>query len=269
MQHRYTGDVGDFGKFGLLRKLCNGRPALKLGVVWYLTDSGNETKADGKHVRYLEGVCHSALQKRFRSCDTELYDALRRLLIDADGKVAAERRLITTIEGGGVLPDGTVFFSETLTDEEGTSRSEWLGRALEKTDKVEVIFIDPDNGIQTQSRRTMGPKHALWSEIEAFARRGQTVVVYHHLNRSVPHEEQIRLLHREFQKRMPNGFETFYVVFRRGTRRVFFVAAAPLHRNVVASRLSEMLGGEWAKRRHFLPEISHAGASPSGERRQR
>ena len=39
MQNRYTGDIGDFGKYGLLRALCS--PVgeiqrLQLGVVWYL-----------------------------------------------------------------------------------------------------------------------------------------------------------------------------------------------------------------------------------------
>ena len=34
MQDRYVGDIGDFGKYGLLRALC-GRD-LYLGVVWYL-----------------------------------------------------------------------------------------------------------------------------------------------------------------------------------------------------------------------------------------
>ena len=257
MQNRYIGDVGDFGKFGLLRKLCHGTPPLKLGVVWYLTDCGNETAADGKHVGYLEGQCRSALQKRFRSCDPALYDALRRLLLDADGKVVAERRLIVTIENGGVLPEGTVFFGETLKHKDGTSRSEWHKRGLKKTAEEDVMFIDPDNGIQSQSSRTTGPKHALWSEIKAFAGDCRTVVVYHHLHRSAPHVEQIKLLRREFQKHMPKGFETFCMLFRRGTRRVFLVAAAPPHRHVVADRLSEMLSGEWVNRGHFLRELSY------------
>ncbi len=41
MQNQYVGDVGDFGKVGLLRALTGVYPAatppLKLGVVWYLT----------------------------------------------------------------------------------------------------------------------------------------------------------------------------------------------------------------------------------------
>ena len=55
MQDRYAGDVGDFGKFGLLRTLCElNAPQLKLGIVWYLVpeESHNE---DGKHTKYLNG----------------------------------------------------------------------------------------------------------------------------------------------------------------------------------------------------------------------
>ena len=33
MQNRYVGDIGDFGKYGLLRALYHGR---QLGVAWYL-----------------------------------------------------------------------------------------------------------------------------------------------------------------------------------------------------------------------------------------
>lgn len=54
MQDKYTGDVGDFGKFGLLRVLCgqNDASTLSLGVVWYLAaiESPNN---DGKHIKYL------------------------------------------------------------------------------------------------------------------------------------------------------------------------------------------------------------------------
>lgn len=49
MQNRYTGDIGDFAKYGLLRALGEGN---KLGIVWYLypDESHNE---DGKHTAYL------------------------------------------------------------------------------------------------------------------------------------------------------------------------------------------------------------------------
>ena len=74
MQDRYTGDVGDFGKYGLLKALCQGAanavgPALSLGVAWYLTCPEEKT-ADGKHVTYLEPTPHN--RAYFRSCDPSL-----------------------------------------------------------------------------------------------------------------------------------------------------------------------------------------------------
>ncbi len=45
MQDRYVGDVGDFGKYGLLRALSGpfkSEAVLSLGMVWYLVpDQGN------------------------------------------------------------------------------------------------------------------------------------------------------------------------------------------------------------------------------------
>lgn len=44
MQNRYVGDVGDFGKYHLLKALCrgdDGKAALSLGVVWYLVPDEN------------------------------------------------------------------------------------------------------------------------------------------------------------------------------------------------------------------------------------
>ena len=35
MQDRYVGDVGDFGKIGMLRQIANA--GLRVGVNWYLT----------------------------------------------------------------------------------------------------------------------------------------------------------------------------------------------------------------------------------------
>ena len=46
MQNQYVGDIGDFGKYGLLREIF-GRPevpesgcGLRLGVAWYLSPDG-------------------------------------------------------------------------------------------------------------------------------------------------------------------------------------------------------------------------------------
>src|SRR5215472_4360200 len=113
MQDRYVGDLGDFGKYGLLRHLFDG---LRLGVVWYLV--ANEThNSDGRHVRYLNlddeasarcGVrpCRPDAEQHhlqhFRVCDPILYDVLQKL-------VAKGNRDVEAIAATGILPQGTAF----------------------------------------------------------------------------------------------------------------------------------------------------------------
>ena len=46
MQNRYAGDIGDYGKLGLLRSLS--RTGLRIGVNWYLTPD-EDRNGDGRH----------------------------------------------------------------------------------------------------------------------------------------------------------------------------------------------------------------------------
>src|SRR5881628_3576408 len=92
MQDRYVADVGDFGKYGLLRVLCNttgheSGPRLRLGVVWYLFDSKEERKrkpGDGRKTGYAK-QSHKA---RFRRRDEKLYD----VLVDKPGQIGSKAR---------------------------------------------------------------------------------------------------------------------------------------------------------------------------------
>ena len=66
MKNQYVGDVGDYGKYGLLRFLA-GR-GIRIGVNWYLTK--NDGSSDGRFTAYLE-------KSDDRSCDPELFDDLK------------------------------------------------------------------------------------------------------------------------------------------------------------------------------------------------
>ena len=50
MKNQYVGDIGDYGKYGLLRFLA-GR-GIKIGVNWYLTK--DDESSDGKFTDYLK-----------------------------------------------------------------------------------------------------------------------------------------------------------------------------------------------------------------------
>lgn len=49
MKNQYVGDIGDYGKYGLLRFLAN--HGICIGVNWYLTE--NDESSDGKFTDYL------------------------------------------------------------------------------------------------------------------------------------------------------------------------------------------------------------------------
>lgn len=70
MQNRYTGDIGDFGKLGLLRQLR--LTGLSIGVNWYLTPDETHN-GDGRHIAYLKNDA-------FRVCDEQLWSVLGQIV---------------------------------------------------------------------------------------------------------------------------------------------------------------------------------------------
>ena len=165
MKDQYVGDVGDFGKYGLLRILLN--EGFKLGVNGYHTKNSSK-KYDGNVRKYIERP------KDFSSFDPELF----RLL---EGFQSEDERHIKNVESREVLPK-TLFFDDIL-DTDGMvkwdkllTRHRWHERALAKLAGCELIFADPDNGLSTESDE----KYVLPSEIEDYFVRGQDVLYYHH-----------------------------------------------------------------------------------------
>ena len=156
MQSKYTGDIGDFGKYGLLRYLSGltdpetPEPDLKLGVVWYLR-SDECCKKDGRITGYLKATTKN--HREFRTCDPGLWDVLK-------GLVDCGKRCIHEVERAGVLPECTLYYSAPLDfppDFLGINRAEvrerLLDAALEKVAGADLVFLDPDNGIAPDNKR--------------------------------------------------------------------------------------------------------------------
>ena len=105
----YVGDVGDFGKYGLLRSLCRGvehSAAFRLGVLWYHFDGDDSAAAnDGRHTDYL--FAPSRQERFLRQCDPDLFEKMLHLV--------KNDRSIAAVEANGVLPADTAFFSDGLS----------------------------------------------------------------------------------------------------------------------------------------------------------
>lgn len=250
MQNRYVGDVGDFGKYALLRRLCgpdNGC-AVRLGVVWCLFPDEKLTN-DGKHISYLEN--HD-----FARLDAELHAVLKSIVVSG-------RRNVGAINEYTCLPSSTIFVSEPISiagspragsAERIRHRDTWVKACLNQTQQCELVFFDPDNGLEVASVPKYHPKagkYIYWNELAPFWRRGNTLLIYHHLNRTVSAARQVEALTLRFATEL-NRAMIVPLVFRRGSSRVFWL----IHHGddlgcELESRAGNLLNGGWS--RHFRP----------------
>ena len=98
-----------------------------------------DDRPDGQFVRYWEQP------ERWRRYDPPLFDALSRCKSDAT------LRHVEKAELWQILPRAK-FFNRLLTDKPA-ERQSYFREALEALASCEVIFFDPDNGIEIPSVR--------------------------------------------------------------------------------------------------------------------
>ena len=171
MKNQYVGDIGDFGKYSMLRAFSEA--GVKIGVNWYLTkDDGSN---DGKFTSYLEN------DDMRRKCP-EVFDVLKDIAFDRNKSVknVQERCII----------DNAVYFDELL-EIEGTPaereshRKKWFLKSMDELAGAELIFMDPDNGLLESSEPSKldAEKYVLPDEVEMYYNAGHNVVYYCHKGR--------------------------------------------------------------------------------------
>jgi hypothetical protein len=242
MQNRYVGDIGDFAKYALLRSICG--TDLRLGIIWCLF-ADESHNADGRHTGYLQ-------RSEFRSLDPELYDLLTLI-------VKSRRRSVHEIAQANIFPSDTKYFdsvTSALPNRIGLNcatreayRTNWFSAALVTTATCDLVFCDPDNGLETSSVPRHAPKagkYIYWDELKQFWMRGQSLVVYHHLNRSAPVRVQTEVLRKRFITNFPDAALLKFLLFRRGSCRHFWIVGQKQHAPDLQSKIEAMLDSGWA-----------------------
>lgn len=208
VKEQYVGDVNDYRKYALLRGLS--RSGLKLGVCWMLTP--NDERSDGNKLSYLG-------QLRQEHHDPELFALLRRVSDEPDA-----RRLIL-IEGSEILP-AAVYFNE-IVPETLFERQLWFRRASAALAETDLIFFDPDNGIEVGSvgkGRRNSSKYVYRDELAASYRAGHSLLVYQHFQRK-EREGFIRDIADDLRRVAPDA-EIWAI---RTAHVVFMLAIQPRH----------------------------------------
>ena len=222
MKDQYFGDVNDFRKYGLLR-LLTVPDHLCLGVFWMLTkpDGG----PDGKLRSYL------SQPEQYRYRDPDLFDWLKRV-------VGEEQDCRTSRIEASPLLGQAVFQSTILTDNE-SQRNDYFGECAILFADCDLIFFDPDNGLEIKSTR-LGHKNSckflFWDEVCSAFRAGSSVLIYQHFPRK-NRDEYIAQMVGELKQRTGEktvfSYKTPYVLFLLASQPKH---AAGFRRQVVAVR---------------------------------
>ena len=236
MQDRYAGDVGDFGKIGMLR--CIEQSGLTVGVNWYLVEDESHN-LDGKHVGYLN-------DNKFADLDEELRKAL-------DSLITNHNRSVQHIEELKLL-QSDMYYHELLKPVLSSfreNRLNWHQNGLESLCDCDLVFLDPDNGLLPKSVSSgsgKSIKYVLPEEIIDYYNSGHSVVFYSHRTR----EPLVTYLHRFdelFNSVRMNGATILGISFRRGTVRDYFFILQNDHKEKVICGIDKLLQSGW--KQHF------------------
>ena len=244
MQDRFVGDIGDFGKYGLLRALTGihprAEPSLSLGVVWYVPD--RETVETTK-TTHGQKVSYLGRPQNYRGCDPELFERLHDIVR------RSHDRTVKQVEMSGILGhtewEDITFYDKPIP-RGWPARRNWLAGALGSSAAQRLVFLDPDTGLAPRGKaNTDSPHHVYPQEVRPFLDRGQTVVVYQH-HAYQPHQVEGQ------RQNWARAFRSLSV--RRAKilsyeDRDFVILPSEEDAETIDSRLKRLLQGRW--KRHF------------------
>jgi hypothetical protein len=164
MKNQYFGDFGDYQKFSLLKTLRD-EGNFKITVHWMKTaDDGG---SDGKHVTYLKDI------ESWQKFDKDIFDFIRK-------HISNKRRDLSLYEKS-THALGIQFLNDHIEDL--GARNKLLDKIREDK-KSDLIFFDPDNGIEVKSISVKSlHKYVTWEDIRVAFESGKSVLIYQHFSR--------------------------------------------------------------------------------------
>ena len=236
MQDRYVGDIGDFGKIGLLKALQ--AQGLSIGVNWYCIEPMDaERKEDGT---YKQEDGKYLIPEKLQVCDTSLAEKLTKI-------AKSDHRSIRSLEQGNFIPNAR-YYSEPVT---GAGREEWHKKALDLLKGLDIVFVNPDNGMLVKSvgkRSAKSIKYTFYEEVADYIRQDQSVLIYNHRSR-----KQEDVYFRELCEKLERitgvpESKILKITFSRSSIRDYLaVPASDDHYKKIRTAFSEMETSVWGQ----------------------
>ena len=231
MKNQYAGDVGDYTKLGILRWLE--KVGLSIGLNWYLTPDESElskTFTDGKHTKFLKYDCDTP--------DKELHCALKKIGL-------SDKRTVIRLERAKLFKNA-LFWNKIL---DAKIRDKWHLEALKKLSSKDVIFLDPDNGLEVKSINPYsknGNKYTTYKEAADYYVQGATVIIYNHRDRK-PKSEYLKRFYRFKDMEETKNAKMFYLSASRYSVRDYLFLVQERHFSDLERAIDNFLATEWCR----------------------
>lgn len=216
MQDRYSADIGDFGKFQMLRYLFSNTKHT-LSQIWYLYPDENHNN-DGMYINYFHKV---------KGFDHELENSFK--------KIISTKRNVEALQNANLLENIKYFSHIIEEDKDLVYRKIWFKKALDFSKNSDFILTDSDNGIAIKCQkasksleilgfdkfkdRSKSGKYIFLDEIKELFEVANCLIIYHHLNRCFAHDLQIENLTKTLKKEFNI---VFAIKHKPYSPRVFF-----------------------------------------------
>ena len=231
MQDRYAGDIGDFGKFALLRELQE--QGLVIGINWYKTEQSSAKQDDGKYW----------ITEELAKCNQELASELWDVYPSPSER---DKRSIEALEKKKLI-NGDLYFHDLVPFD---GREEWHQRALKKLAGANLVFLDPDNGMvvpSAEKNKRKRIKYVLDEEVRSYLCNSKSVLIYQHRPRR-KEAEYIEEMTQRFLKLKENlqRDDIRVITFPRYSVRDYFaISVNEDHREKISRAFENMLSGAW------------------------
>ena len=138
------------------------------------------------------------------------------------------------------------------------SRQEWFEKSLKQLNQANIIFLDPDNGLEVMSKpygRKCSSKYVYWREVEALWLSGKSLLIYQHFI----HENRFNFIQRILEALRSATPDSFVEAFST-PHVVFLMALQPKHQRFHSAIISSVQGSWEGQIQHWELTLTQQGA---------
>ena len=157
----------------------------------------------------------------------------------------SKKRSVARLERAKLFKNA-LFWNKNL---ETKNRNEWHLKALKKLENQDVIFLDPDNGLEVKSTKPCsknGNKYTTYKEAADYYSHGATVIIYNHRDRK-PEREYIKRFYRFKDIEETKNTKMFYLRASRYSVRDYLFLVQERHFSDLEMAINNFLATEWCR----------------------